>query len=75
MERVFKNGSPTFLTTFKVNGGIYHWKTLNFYPEREYMDSHEKFKMKDLPSRSCFHNDIFKQDISDDDYEFVQTLW
>ena len=41
----------------------------------QFMDSHEKFKMKELPSRSCFYNDIIKQDISDEDYEFVQTLW
>ena len=31
--------------------------------------------MKELPSRSCFYNDIMKKDISDEDYEFVQTLW
>ena len=40
-----------------------------------FMDSHEKFKMKELHSRSCFYNDIIKQDISDEDYEFAQILW
>ena len=39
------------------------------------MDSHEKFEMNELPSRSCFYNDILKKDISDEDYEFAQTLW
>ena len=41
----------------------------------QFMDSHEKFQMRELPSRSCFYNDITKKDISDEDYEFVQTLW
>jgi len=31
--------------------------------------------MKELPSRSCFYNDITKKDVSDEDYGFVQTLW
>ena len=41
----------------------------------QFMDSHEKFEMNELPSRSCFYNDILKKDISDEDYEFAQTLW
>ena len=41
----------------------------------QFMDSHEKFEMNELPSRSCFYNDILKKDISDEDYEFAQILW
>ena len=40
-----------------------------------YMDSFESLKEKQLPPKEAFYNDLSKQHISQDDYEFVQDLW
>ena len=39
------------------------------------MNSFEKFKEKQLPPKEAFYNDLSKQHISQDDYDFVQDLW
>ena len=40
-----------------------------------YMDSMQKFKEKKLPPKEAFYNEIGKEHISDEDYNFVQELW
>ena len=40
-----------------------------------YMDSFEKFDDTSLPSREKFYNDLSKEHISDDDYNFIHDLW
>ena len=44
------------------------------YPYR-YMDSLEKFNMKQLPSKADFYNDLTKKHITDEDFTFVNKLW
>ena len=39
------------------------------------MDSFEKFNETLLPSREKFYNDLSKEHISDDDYNFIHELW
>ena len=40
-----------------------------------YIDSMERFKETQLPSKKEFFNDLSKKDISDEDFEFVHQLW
>ena len=40
-----------------------------------YMDSLDKFKENQLPSKEAFFNDLTKKHISDEDFEFVHQLW
>ena len=40
-----------------------------------YMDSFEEFIETSLPSRQKFYNDLSKEHISDDDYNFIHDLW
>ena len=40
-----------------------------------YMDNFEKFSETSLPSREKFYNDLSKEHISDDDYNFIHELW
>ena len=40
-----------------------------------YMDSFDKFKEEKLPSKESFYNDLCKQHISQEDYDFIHELW
>ena len=44
------------------------------YPYK-YIDSFDKFEISKLPSREVFYNDLSKENISDEDYSFLQELW
>ena len=39
------------------------------------MDSLERLKETKLPPQKAFYNDITKQHLSDENYQFVQRLW
>ena len=40
-----------------------------------YMDSPDKFKETQLPSKEDFYNDLTKKHITDKDFEFVNEMW
>ena len=40
-----------------------------------YMDSVDRFKESKLPPKEDFYNDLAKQHITEEDYEFVKKLW
>ena len=41
----------------------------------DYMDSFEKFKQKELPSKEDFHSILADQHISDDEYDHAKKVW
>ena len=40
-----------------------------------YMDSADRFKESKLPPKEDFYNDLVKQHITEEDYDFVKKLW
>ena len=40
-----------------------------------YMDGWNKFEETTLPSKECFFSDLTKAHISNDDFQFIHTLW
>ena len=40
-----------------------------------YMDSFERFEETELPPREAFFNDLSKEGVSDEEYEFVHQIW
>jgi hypothetical protein len=45
-----------------------------FYPY-SYVDSVLRFSETDLPPKEAFYNDIYKEDIKDEDYAHAQQVW
>ena len=39
------------------------------------MDSWEKFQENALPPKKAFYSNLNLEDISDDDYKYVQKVW
>lgn len=41
----------------------------------DYMTDWKCYDQKSLPSKSCFHNSLTNEDISDEDYNHAKTVW
>ena len=41
----------------------------------EYMDSWERFNEESLPDKESFYSELYKEDITDEEYEHAQKVW
>ena len=76
LEHLFKNLYKRFQKKWKhLPKEAFEMLTRKGVYPYTYMDNFDKFKETKLPPRECFYNDLTKEHISNDDYEFVHKLW